>query len=192
MDADPDWRRISGNIVFPGFTAPKVHWVRRHEPETRRPHRQGPAAQGLPAPLADGRPCRRDVGRVPAPHGSTPARATGRTRCWRRAAFRATRCRPSSRARPSSGEIRDVLRLALGPSARNGRRGRRRRQRGLGHRRGCRRRRHRVPVARHLGRALRRERRLPARPRAARCTRSATPCPAPGTRWASSSPRPTR
>ena len=33
MDADPDWRRISGNIVFPGFTAPKVHWVRRHEPE---------------------------------------------------------------------------------------------------------------------------------------------------------------
>ncbi len=33
MDADPDWRRISGNIVFPGFTAPKVQWVRRHEPE---------------------------------------------------------------------------------------------------------------------------------------------------------------
>jgi xylulokinase len=33
MDADPDWRRISGNIVFPGFTAPKVAWVRRHEPE---------------------------------------------------------------------------------------------------------------------------------------------------------------
>jgi xylulokinase len=32
MDADPVWRRISGNIVFPGFTAPKVDWVLRHEP----------------------------------------------------------------------------------------------------------------------------------------------------------------
>jgi xylulokinase len=32
MDADPKWRDISGNIVFPGFTAPKVEWVRRNEP----------------------------------------------------------------------------------------------------------------------------------------------------------------
>lgn len=33
MDADPDFRRISGNIVFPGFTAPKLTWVKAHEPE---------------------------------------------------------------------------------------------------------------------------------------------------------------
>lgn len=33
MDADPKFRDISGNIVFPGFTAPKVEWVRRNEPE---------------------------------------------------------------------------------------------------------------------------------------------------------------
>jgi xylulokinase len=32
MDADPMYRRIIGNIVFPGFTAPKVAWVQRHEP----------------------------------------------------------------------------------------------------------------------------------------------------------------
>lgn len=32
MDADPDWRAISGNIVFPGFTAPKLAWARAHEP----------------------------------------------------------------------------------------------------------------------------------------------------------------
>jgi xylulokinase len=32
MDADPVWRRITGNIVFPGFTAPKIDWVRHHEP----------------------------------------------------------------------------------------------------------------------------------------------------------------
>ena len=34
LDARPEWRQISGNIVFPGFTAPKVEWVRRHEPDT--------------------------------------------------------------------------------------------------------------------------------------------------------------
>ncbi|MBN8290796.1 xylulokinase [Rhodobacter sp. NTK016B] len=33
MDADPAFREITGNIVFPGFTAPKVEWVRRNEPE---------------------------------------------------------------------------------------------------------------------------------------------------------------
>ncbi|WP_226779303.1 xylulokinase [Oceaniglobus trochenteri] len=34
MDADPRFREITGNIVFPGFTAPKVDWVRENEPET--------------------------------------------------------------------------------------------------------------------------------------------------------------
>lgn len=34
MDADPKMRDITGNIVFPGFTAPKVDWVRQNEPET--------------------------------------------------------------------------------------------------------------------------------------------------------------
>ena len=33
LDADPDFRAISGNIVFPGFTAPKLVWVAAHEPE---------------------------------------------------------------------------------------------------------------------------------------------------------------
>lgn len=32
MDADPAFRAISGNIVFPGFTAPKLGWVAKHEP----------------------------------------------------------------------------------------------------------------------------------------------------------------
>jgi xylulokinase len=32
LDADPRFRAITGNIVFPGFTAPKVAWVRGHEP----------------------------------------------------------------------------------------------------------------------------------------------------------------
>ncbi len=33
LDADPRFRRISGNIVFAGFTAPKLVWMRRHEPD---------------------------------------------------------------------------------------------------------------------------------------------------------------
>ncbi len=33
MDADPKFRAVSGNIVFPGFTAPKLAWVKAHEPE---------------------------------------------------------------------------------------------------------------------------------------------------------------
>jgi len=33
LDADPQFRAISGNIVFPGFTAPKLAWVKEHEPE---------------------------------------------------------------------------------------------------------------------------------------------------------------
>ena len=32
LDADPMFRRIGGNIIFPGFTAPKVDWVRNNEP----------------------------------------------------------------------------------------------------------------------------------------------------------------
>jgi xylulokinase len=32
LDADPRFRKITGNIVFPGFTAPKLVWVRNNEP----------------------------------------------------------------------------------------------------------------------------------------------------------------
>lgn len=33
LDAVPGVRETSGNIVFPGFTAPKLAWVAKHEPE---------------------------------------------------------------------------------------------------------------------------------------------------------------
>ncbi len=33
LDADPAFRAVTGNIVFPGFTAPKLVWVARNEPE---------------------------------------------------------------------------------------------------------------------------------------------------------------
>ena len=33
MDATPPFRAVTGNIVFPGFTAPKVQWVAENEPD---------------------------------------------------------------------------------------------------------------------------------------------------------------
>lgn len=33
LDADPRFRQITGNIVFPGFTAPKLAWVKANEPD---------------------------------------------------------------------------------------------------------------------------------------------------------------
>ena len=31
MDEEPKFRKVSGNVVFPGFTAPKVEWVKNNE-----------------------------------------------------------------------------------------------------------------------------------------------------------------
>ena len=33
LDADPRFRALTGSIVFPGFTAPKLQWMRKHEPD---------------------------------------------------------------------------------------------------------------------------------------------------------------
>lgn len=33
LDADPRFRTLTGNIVFPGFTAPKLAWMAAHEPD---------------------------------------------------------------------------------------------------------------------------------------------------------------
>lgn len=33
LDNDPQFRALTGNIVFPGFTAPKLLWVKENEPE---------------------------------------------------------------------------------------------------------------------------------------------------------------
>lgn len=36
LDANPLFRKLTGNIVFPGFTAPKMAWVNSFEPEIAR------------------------------------------------------------------------------------------------------------------------------------------------------------
>ncbi|EJC68166.1 D-xylulose kinase [Rhizobium leguminosarum bv. viciae WSM1455] len=33
LDVDPRFRALTGNIVFPGFTAPKLAWIEKHEPD---------------------------------------------------------------------------------------------------------------------------------------------------------------
>lgn len=33
LDADPQFRSVTGNIVFAGFTAPKLVWMQQHEPD---------------------------------------------------------------------------------------------------------------------------------------------------------------
>ena len=33
LDSQTIFRDLTGNIVFPGFTAPKISWLRKHEPK---------------------------------------------------------------------------------------------------------------------------------------------------------------
>ena len=52
LDADPRFRAVTGNIVFPGFTAPKLAWVKNNEPDIFARVRQGASAEGFSAALA--------------------------------------------------------------------------------------------------------------------------------------------
>ncbi len=36
LDRMPAFRQLTGNVVFPGFTAPKLRWIQQHEPECFR------------------------------------------------------------------------------------------------------------------------------------------------------------
>jgi len=60
LDADPIFRRLTGTIVFPGFTETQMDG--RQRAGSLRPRRQGSAAEGLPAALAKRRGDFRDVG----------------------------------------------------------------------------------------------------------------------------------
>ena len=156
---------IAGNLAMPGFTAPKLLWVREHEPRAVRTHGARAAAQGLAAPAAH----RRDASATcPTPRarcGSTSARAAGRTKLL-------AACGLTRDHMPRLVEGSEVVGPAATPSwpTRWGLRGRhrggrrRRRQRGQRgrHRRGA-----AGPglrLAGHLGRDLRRQRPLPPDP----------------------------
>ena len=100
LDASPPWRETTGNIVFPGFTAPKLEWRAPSRGGRLRQSREGPAARrttfacGSRARASPTCPTRR------ARPGWTSARATGPMRCWSDRGCRAIACPPSSRDRP--------------------------------------------------------------------------------------------
>ena len=98
MDADPDFRAITGNIVFPGFTAPKLAWLRKAEPATF----DRLARVLLPKDFLrlwltvsmSGR-CRMPPGQA----GSILARGRGMRGCWQKPVFRLITCRGLSKGR---------------------------------------------------------------------------------------------
>ena len=94
---DPRFREITGNIVLPGFTAPKLVWVQRHEPEIFAKVADGAAAEGLCAaagsPATTPPTCRIP----PARRGSTSPK-----RDWSDELLARDRPRP----RPDAGALR--------------------------------------------------------------------------------------
>jgi sugar (pentulose or hexulose) kinase len=130
LDGDPMFRRLTGNIVFPGFTAPKVAWVARHEPAIR----ERLAKVLLPKDYLRLWLTGEHVGEMsdaPGHPGWTPASATGRTSCCRRRGWTAAICRSWSRG-PRSRATSARRCRPLGPAEGRGRGRGRRRQRGLG------------------------------------------------------------
>ena len=112
LDADPRFRAITGNIVFPGFTAPKLVWVKNNEPETFEKTRWCFCPRTI-----CGFGCRANICRKcrirPARAGSTPASAHGRMSFWRPVRLTSARCRTWWKA-PMAGILRPELAAAWG------------------------------------------------------------------------------
>ena len=105
--AVPNSRAITGNLAMSGFTAPKLVWVRAHEPEIFAQIRT------ILLPKDYVRLCmtgarHRTFPTAPAPSGSMWARVIGAMPCWMRAASRARTCRHYMKA-TKSPELCDPL-----------------------------------------------------------------------------------
>ncbi len=162
--ACPDARKIAGNIAMAGFTAPKLLWVKKHEPKNFDAVRKVLLPKDYVRLLLTGE------------YASDMSDASGTywldvgKRDWSDALLTATSltARPYAALGRRLGGFRNIegrSRATLGHEQAAGRGGRRWRQRGLGlrHRRGqagC-----RFRVARHLGRAVRLEREILAQHR---------------------------
>jgi xylulokinase len=102
----PDVHAVTGNLAMPGFTAPKLMWVRDHEPRTF----ERVATVLLPKAYVRMRMCGERIERCPTPparSGSTSASASGPMPHSRPRACGASRCRAWSRAarrQASSGQ----------------------------------------------------------------------------------------
>ena len=179
-ELERDWpalRQVTGNIAMPGFTAPKLLWVRKHEPADLRAH----VAKVL-LPKAYLR------WRLSGEYAEDMSDASGTlwldvgARRWSEAALAACGMRLDQMPRlvegsEVAGQLAPDLVGALGLHACAADRRRRGRQRGRRGRRGrgapgrC------LRLARHLGRAVGHHGAASRPTRRARCTPSATPCP---------------
>ena len=106
----PDLTARAGNIAMPGFTAPKLLWVRRHEPDGVRGDADRAAAQGLCAPAPDRRPRVGHVGRL--------RHAVAERRQARLGRHAARRDRPDARSHARSGRRLGGLGDAVGRRSR--------------------------------------------------------------------------
>ena len=149
---------LTGNRALTGFTAPKLLWLRTHEPDDLRAHRARDAAEGLRAAAADRRA--RDRRRRRVRHAAARRRGPAlERRGARRAGARPRRgCRACSSRRRCPG----ARATGIAGGGRRGRPGGRRARR--------RRRPARAAVgrARHVRRRVRRAARVRGRPAGAR------------------------
>ena len=130
LDADPRFRKITGNIVFPGFTAPKLVWVHRHEPKIF-----GKVAKVLlpkdyvrqwlirPVRAEPGHDCGDRTARS-CLHARWHAGGRRGGRAWRAVAQGDLQCLDESRRRADRAHARTDLRAARAPSLRQRARGR--------------------------------------------------------------------
>ena len=172
---------ITGNDALTGFTAPKLVWVRDHEPDDLGAGRARPAAQGLRAAAPDRR-LRAGQGRrrghaAVRPRGAGLV-AGGPRRAPDRSGVAATDLRGAGGHRASSPRPRP-RRPACVPARRSWPGGGDQAANAVGV--GAIEPGHGGAVARHVGRRLRDDRRHRCASRPAASTPSATPCPAAGT-----------
>ncbi len=175
---------LTGNPVLPGFTAPKIVWVREHEPEVYDRVSPRPAAQGLHPLPADRRVRHRGLGRIG--HVAVRRRRTGAGRPrWPELLDVPMEWLPvCTESDVVSGRISAAG--GRGDRAAGGHAGggRRRRPGGAGGGQRHRATGHHLGHQRHQRRRLRHTRNATRPSRRAGCTSSATRCRAHGTRWA--------
>ena len=153
---------LTGNRALPGFTAPKLLWLRRHEPEIYEQIAPRAAAEGLRAAPALRRAGDGRRGRVRDAPVRRRRPQAGARRCSRRSRSRPSGCRRSaSRPRSPAPVTRRPAQSGWACTSR-----------------AC------VRRARDLRRRLRRRSPATARIRWAGPTFSAMRCRAPGMRWA--------
>ncbi len=98
---------LTGNKALTGFTAPKILWVRKHEPEVYSPRRAHFAAQRLRALLPDRRNTLWTRQMAQAPILFDLKKRTGRAKYWRRCKFQPPAAAHLRRAGSGRGDQRE-------------------------------------------------------------------------------------